>query len=199
MQVLAALAVLRLLSSDVSPDLSCGMSPEASSSVKPCEAGTLLPSRPILLAAVMAPDLLPVNFDLIDYRAEQRDRPARHTDTTPHSMFGIKRHIGFAGGYDSGVVHGALGLYLTVAEWGRWNFGVPSPELGFGRYPAYDARRNRSITKEESTLFISLASVHYRVGYVRALGVNWYVNLEQIFDPRQNMAGSQFGLSFSSK
>jgi len=29
--------------------------------------------------------------------------------------------------------------------------------------------------------------------------VNWYVNLEQIFDTRQNTTGSQLGFSFSRK
>jgi len=96
-------------------------------------------------------------------------------------------------------VHGSLGFYITVAEWGRWNYGIPSPALGFGRYPVYDAKRKQSFMKNESSLFISLASVHYRIGYVRSLGVNCYVNLEQIFDSRQNRAGSQVGFSFSPK
>jgi hypothetical protein len=46
---------------------------------------------------------------------------------------------------------------------------------------------------------ISLASVHYRVGYVHSLGSNLYINLEQVFDARHNLPGSQFGLSFSRK
>jgi hypothetical protein len=34
---------------------------------------------------------------------------------------------------------------------------------------------------------------------VPSLGMNWYINLEQIFDMRQNMAGSQIGITFSRK
>ena len=196
MRVLAALAVLPLM---LNTGVALAAVRRADQAVNQGEAGDPLPSRPIHLDGVIAPGVLPVSFELLDYRAAEREEPPRHSDTPAHSMFGVKSHLGFAGGYDSGIVHGAIGLYLTVAEWGRWNFGVPSPELGFGRYPAYDVRRNRSITKDESTLFISLASVHYRVGYLRALGVNWYLNLEQIFDPRQNMTGSQFGCSFSRK
>ncbi len=104
-----------------------------------------------------------------------------------------------AAGYDNGVLHGSLGMYLTVVEWGRWNYGIPSPAIGFGHYQVYDPLRKQVAAKDESTLFISLASVHYRVGKVPALGMIGYVNLEQIFDLRQNMAGSQIGVSFSTK
>jgi len=97
------------------------------------------------------------------------------------------------------MLHGSLGFYLTVAEWKRWNFGVMSPGLGFGRYTAYDPQRKQSLTKNESTLFISLVSMHYRMGYLRSLGVHWYINVEQIYDMRQNMPGSQVGVSFSTK
>ena len=53
------------------------------------------------------------------------------------------------------------------------------------------------LTKNASSIFISLASIHYRVGYLRSAGVNAYINFEQIFDTRQNMTGSLIGLSFS--
>ncbi len=159
----------------------------------------LLPSRSFDVPAVVVPHVEPINFDLFDYRIEQRRPEASRRDAPAHSVFGVKQHLGFAAGYDYGVVHGAIGLYLTIAEWGRWNFGVPSPELGFGRYPAYDIRHNRSFVKDESSLFISLASVHYRVAYLQSFGVNWYINIEQMFDMRQNAAGSQVGLSFSPK
>ena len=96
-------------------------------------------------------------------------------------------------------MHGSLGLYVTVAEWGRWNFGVPSPEIGFGNYPEYDPRQRRYTSKDQATIFISLASVHYRVGYLRSLGLNWYIDFEQIFDMHENQPGSQVGLSFSRK
>jgi hypothetical protein len=158
-----------------------------------------LPSRAVDVPGVVVPHVEPISFDLLDYRIEQRGPAVLPSDTPAHSVFGIKQHLGFAGGYDYGVVHSAIGLYVTIAEWGRWNFGVPSPELGFGRYPAYDVRHNRSVVKDESSLFISLASVHYRVAHLQSVGVNWYINVEQMFDLRQNAAGSQVGFSFSSK
>ena len=96
-------------------------------------------------------------------------------------------------------MHGSVGYYLTVAEWGRWNFGVPSLEIGMGRYPAIDRLSQRPIMKDQLTFIVSIASAHYRVGYVRAWGVNGYLNLEQVFDLHENRAGSQFGLSFSTK
>lgn len=161
-----------------------------------------LPSRDLNLPIAIVPMVEPFSFDLLDWRAEQHDaaiaRPV-NAEIQPHSHFGFKQHIGVAAGYDNGVVHGSLGLYMTVVEWGRWNYGIPSPALGFGRYQQYDAFHKRVFSAEESALFISLASVHYRVGYMPSVGLNWYINLEQIFDLRQNMAGSQVGISFSTK
>ncbi len=161
-----------------------------------------LPSRVLDLPIVMIPIVEPFSFDLIDWRAEERAAALARSvsaEVEPHSHFGFKQHVGVAAGYDNDVVHGSLGLYLTVVEWGRWNYGIPSPALGFGRYQQYDAFRKRVFSADASTLFISLASVHYRVGYMPSLGLNWYINLEQIFDMRQNMAGSQVGISFSTK
>src|SRR5205823_12077606 len=120
-------------------------------------------------------------------------------DHPSHSIFGFKRHVGVAGGYDNENVHGSIGWYLTVAEWGRWNFGVPSPALGFGRYGKYDARRQQVVTATNYTIVISLASVHYRAGRIRSLDMNWYVNVEQIFDVIGNVPGSQIGISLSRK
>jgi hypothetical protein len=165
----------------------------------PILADEPLPSTPLMFFPVVVAAADPTSFDLIDFRAEQRLETRSRLDVHPHSMFVIKQHVGIGAGYDNGVVHGSLGFYITVAEWGRWNYGIPSPALGFGRYPVYDAKRKQSFIKNESSLFISLASVHYRIGYLRSLGVNWYVNFEQIFDSRQNMAGSQVGFSFSTK
>jgi hypothetical protein len=68
-----------------------------------------------------------------------------------------------------------------------------------GRYPAIDRLSQRPITKEQFTVMVSLTSAHYRVGYVRAWGVNCYLNIEQVFDLHANRTGSQFGLSFSTK
>jgi hypothetical protein len=169
-------------------------------SARPLLADESLPGRSLTLPPVLITGLEPQSFDLIDFRAEEAARllpPVR--EAAPKSIFGLKRHLGFGGGYDNGVVHASVGFYLTVAEWGRWNFGVPSPAVGFGRYRVYDAKRKEGVLKEESTIFVSLASVHFRAGYIRTLGVNWYVNLEQVFDMRRNMAGSQIGISFSRK
>ena len=118
---------------------------------------------------------------------------------SPHTFFVVKRHLGASVGYDNTVIHGSVGFYVTVAEWGRWNFGVPSIGVGIGRYPIYDRRLGIPVTQSQPTVFVSVASVHYRVSYLRSLGVNWYVNLEQVYDLRYNMTGSQFGISFSSK
>lgn len=160
----------------------------------------LLGSRTLDLPQAVVPDIQPESFDLLDYRAEERQTPRKVPgEIAPHSIFGMKRHYGFAAGYDNGVLHGSLGMYITVIEWGRWNYGIPSPALGFGRYHKYDPIGHRVFTTDESTLFISLASVHYRVGYIRSIGMNWYINLEQIFDMRQNMAGSQVGITLSAK
>jgi hypothetical protein len=159
-----------------------------------------LPSRDLLLPPAIVQIVEPVSFDLVDLREEQREAARKpKTDGEPHTIFVIKRHLGASIGYDNTIVHGSAGLYLTVAEWGRWNFGVPSIGVGAGRYPKFDRAQNRSIMTNQPTVFVSIASVHYRVSYLRSLGVNWYINLEQVYDLRYNMAGSQFGVSFSSK
>ena len=166
----------------------------------PTFADQALPSRPLDPVVMALPGPAPVSFDLLDFREAQREEqtPPR-SDSTPHSVFVIKQHIGIAGGYDNGSAHGSIGFYITVAELGRWNFGVPSFEVGVGRYPAYDARLNQSFMKEEVAFFVSMASAHYRAGYISALGVNWYVNLEQVFDVHASRVGSQLGISFSRK
>ena len=160
----------------------------------------IVPSRDLDLPPIIVQAIDPMNFDLLEFREEQtRVDPKAVRDEDPHSIFVIKRHIGASAGYDNTVIHGSVGLYLTVAELGRWNFGVPSVAFGLGRYPIYDRTERRASMKSEATIFVSVASVHYRVGYVRSLGVNAYVNLEQVYDLRYNMAGSQFGFSFSTK
>jgi hypothetical protein len=156
-----------------------------------------LPSRALPVWLFTIPNAQSINFDLYDIRAELAE-PASHSETQPHSFFAIKRHIGVAAGYDNGIAHGSLGLYVTVAEWGRWNLGIPSPEIGFGRYHEIDQRTKRASMKTESTILVSLASVHYRGGHIRSIGKDWYFTLEQIFDSRANLTGSQFGFSFSN-
>jgi hypothetical protein len=166
----------------------------------PQEAGgSLLPSHDIDVLAATVVGAEPSSFDLLDLREEQRERGRARSDVETRSIFGIKRHIGIAAGYDNENVHGSVGFYLTVAEWRRWNFGVPSPAIGFGRYGLYDQKRRQVVTNTDYTLIISLASVHYRAGHFKSLDMNWYINVEQIFDIRSNMPGSQIGVSFSRK
>jgi len=166
-------------------------------SLSPAVADDTLPSRPLDLPLAVVVDA-PLSFDLLDFRAEAR-LPPPVSDVTPHSIFAVKQHIGFAGGYDNGSAHASVGFYITVAEWGRWNFGVPSFEIGMGQYPAYDRVTNRAFLEDQVAFFVSLASAHFRAGHVQAWGLNWYVNLEQVFDMKANRSGSQFGISFSKK
>lgn len=169
------------------------------SAIAPAPADALLPSRDLDLPPALVLNIDPVNFDLLDVRQEQRDDARLIHNEDPHTFFVIKHHLGASVGYDNTVIHGSVGFYVTVAEWGRWNFGIPSLGVGLGRYPIYDRRLGMPVTKSQPTLFVSVASIHYRVSYLRSLGVNWYVNLEQVYDLRYNMTGSQFGITFSSK
>jgi hypothetical protein len=169
-------------------------------SAAPAVADEVVPSRALQLPQLaLVQDVEPISFDLLEYRESVLEEKKNIRNEDPHSIFVIKRHLGVAAGYDNTVVHGSVGLYLTVAEWGRWNFGVPSVGFGWGRYPIYDRRQRQSMMKAEPTVFVSIASVHYRVSYLQSLGVNWYINLEQVYDLRYNMSGSQFGVSFSTK
>jgi hypothetical protein len=171
-------------------------------SLTPVLAEDCLPSRIIDVPMAVVPDHGPWSFDLIDLREEERlarKLGAPHADADAHTFFVVKQHLGVAGGYDNGIAHGSIGYYLTVAEWGRWNFGVPSIEIGMGRYPAIDRLSQRPIMKDQLTFMVSITSAHYRVGYLRAWGVHCYLNLEQVFDLHENRTGSQMGLSFSTK
>ena len=159
----------------------------------------LLPSFGIDVPTAAVVSREPSSFDLLDFREEQREQARARPDVEPRSIFGLKRHVGVAAGYDNENLHASVGFYVTVAEWRRWNFGVPSPAIGFGRYGLYDQKRHQVVTNTDYTLVISLASVHYRAGHLRSLDMNWYVNVEQIFDIRTNMPGSQIGVSFSRK
>jgi hypothetical protein len=167
-------------------------------SLSPVFADDTLPSRPLDLPLAIVVDAPPISFDLLDFREEARLLPAP-SEAKPNTFFVVKQHLGLAAGYDNGSAHGSVGFYITVAEWGRWNFGIPSFEVGIGRYPVYDRLTNRSFMKDQIAFFVSLASAHYRAGYVRAWGLNWYLNLEQVFDMKANRGGSQFGISFSTK
>jgi hypothetical protein len=153
-------------------------------------ADEALPARPLDLAPVTLPTPQPINFDLLDLRGEEREaRTPPRADSEPHSIFVIKQHLGIAGGYDNGSAHASIGFYITV----------PGIEIGVGRYPAYDPRLNQSFMKDEVAFFVSMASAHYRAGYIKPWGLHWYVNLEQVFDVHASRAGSQLGVSFSRK
>jgi hypothetical protein len=167
-------------------------------SLAPAFADEALPSRIIAPGFSLLPAPAPLDLDLIDVRQEQRVAVLpKKSDIESRTHFITKHHIGVAAGYDNGTAHGTVGYYLTVAEWGRWNLGVPSIALGLGRYPTYNARLNQSFMKEELGIFVSMASAHYRAGYISAWGMHWYVNIEQVFDVHANRAGSQMGISFS--
>ena len=169
-------------------------------STSPQEASdSLLPARTIDVPPAVVESRQPSSFDLVDFRDEERARTRAVPDVPKRSIFGLKQHVGFAAGFDNETLHGSIGWYLTVAEWGRWNFGVPSPAVGLVRYGLYDQKRQQVVTTTDYTLIVSLASIHYRVGYLHSLGMNWYINVEQIFDVVGNMPGSQFGVSFSRK
>lgn len=63
----------------------------------------------------------PANFDLVDLRADlatARIKPV--SEVQPRTIFRLKHHVGIGGGYDNGVIHGSIGFYMTVAEWGKW-------------------------------------------------------------------------------
>ena len=169
-------------------------------SLSPVFAQELLPSRAIAPTSSLLPLPQPISFDLIDLRQDQRVAvlPTK-ADGDTHSHFITKHHLGVAAGYDNGTMHGTFGYYLTVAEWGRWNFGVPSIALGVGNYPTYNARLGRYLMEEQLGIFVSMASAHYRAGYIQAWGLHWYVNVEQVFDVHANRAGSQIGISLSRK
>lgn len=155
-----------------------------------------LTSRPWNGPLAIVPSSLPTSFDLDDVRAEM-NAPSSDEGAL-HSIFKLRRHVGAAMGYDHGVLHGSVGFYVTVAELGRWNLGVTSPAIGLSRYRLFDSRRRTESMKTEATVLVSLASVHFRGGYLQSLRKVWYVNFEQIFDARANINGSQIGLSFSS-
>ena len=139
----------------------------------PAAADDYLPSRDLALPFAIVINREPESFDLVDFRAEQRAQVTVRSDATPHTIFVIKEHLGIAGGYDNGVAHGSVGFYLTVAEWERWNFALAAPEVGIGRYQVYDATARQTVPKDQLAFFISIASVHYRAGYLQSWGVHW--------------------------
>lgn len=162
----------------------------------PAEA---VPSRDLALPLAVVSGLEPASFDLLDYRDAAYEEKRNILVEDRHTKFVVKRHVGASIGYDNAILHGSVGLYMTIAELGRWNFGIPSVAFGVGRYPTYDRDSGRASMESQPTVFVSVASVHYRVGYIQSFGLHAYINLEQVYDLRHNMMGSQFGMSFSTK
>src|SRR5262249_43451274 len=134
-----------------------------------------------------------------DMYQDVRDEARNIKNENPHTVFVVKRHVGASVGYDNAVLHGSVGLYLTVAEWGRWNFGVPSLGVGIGRYPIYDRSQRQSSRQSEAAVFVVIASVPSRVGYLKSRGVNGSVTLERFYDLRNNMWGPRSGISSTTK
>ena len=135
-------------------------------SVTPALAQDRLPAAPIDVPPAIVPDHGPWSFDLIDFREEERLARAQNApkvDVNPHTFFIIKQHLGVAGGYDNGIAHGSVGYYVTVAEWGRWNFGIPAVEIGMGRYPAFDRLSQQAIMKDQLTFIVG----HQRLRLIR--------------------------------
>jgi hypothetical protein len=170
-------------------------------SVVPSVGQQSLPAEILAFPPFSIQVIEPQSFDLYDYRVEERQPAAakKRSDGDPHTAFVIKKHLGASVGWDNGILHGSVGMYVTMAELGRWNFGAPTVELGLGRYPFYDEKRQRAMVSSDVTVLISIASVPYRLGYIPSWGLHWYLNLEQVVDMHSNLAGSQFGLTFSKK
>jgi len=137
-------------------------------------------------------------YDFVAETIRQEIAQAKPEQET-HTRFALKHHWGFGLGYDNQMVHGSVGMQVTVAEWGRWNYGVLGASLGFIRRSAVDSRTNRSYAKSDASLFITIASASYRIKYVPSLGMHWYVDFAQIYDMTHNMPVSQFGFSVAKK
>src|SRR5262249_10395300 len=108
-------------------------------------------------------------------------------------------HWGFGLGYDNRMIHGSLGMQMTIAEWGRWNYGTLGASLGFIRTSRLNEKTGRVTDGNDAALFVTMASASYRIKYLQALGIYWYVDFAQVYDMTHNMVGSQFGFSLSRK
>jgi len=106
-----------------------------------CRAGRWprinLPSRDLDLPIAIVPDVEPRRASIWkDFREEQRAPAKSRGGHRPAQHFLVSSTWAWLAG---GTAHRPRErrFYLTVAEWGRWNFGVPSMEIRHGRYPVY--------------------------------------------------------------
>jgi hypothetical protein len=76
---------------------------------------------------------------------------------------------------------------------------VLGASLGFMKDSTVDPRTEQVISKREMSLFLTMASASYRIKYVPALGMYWYVDLAQIYDIKHGLPGSQVGFSLSKR
>jgi hypothetical protein len=137
-------------------------------------------------------------YDWLNDRLTQQFA-VKKAEKPEHSIFNFKRHWGFGLGYDNRMIHGSAGMQMTIAEWGRWNYGTLGASLGFMRTSKLDEKTQRPIANNDLSLFITLASASYRIKYVKSLGYYWYVDFAQIYDMTHSVVGSQFGFSLSKK
>jgi hypothetical protein len=180
---------------------------EVSARPAPDEARAPLPSReiarqPFVLDVADLEDWALADFDAIDAATEaaRQAKWVKNVENPAKSLWAIKQHwdIGWIG-VNGGMLHGTiLGTHLTVAEWGRWNFGTPGAGIGFLRHATYNQYTKQTLTREDFT-FIANISISYRLGYIKAFGYNAYLNFANTYDLRFNFPSSQIGLSFSRK
>jgi hypothetical protein len=158
----------------------------------------VLPSTPVPFVpfTISGTDL--VNFDVLDVRVENAKRISNQSEDSAHSLWVPKQQwdVGWMG-VSGNTLHGTiLGTHMSVAEWGRWNFGTPGVGLGFIRRSVYDVRTKRALPRKDVTCIMSL-SVSYRLRYIRTLGRYAYLSFANTYDLRFNIPSSQIGLSFS--
>ena len=83
--------------------------------------------------------------------------------------------------HDNGILHGSVGVYLTVAEWGRWNFGVMAPGSDWPVIRSTTRGFVESVPKTEYTFFH-----HWRRSITASdtfsRSVCTGINFEQMFD-----------------
>lgn len=170
-------------------------------------SATALPSR----AIATTPFVLDVDgliewsladFDAMDAQADAARQAAfaKSPENAAKSLWAIKHQwdIGWLG-FNGGILNGTiLGTHLTVAEWGRWNFGTPGVGLGFIRHADYNRYTKQSVMKDDLT-FLANISISYRLRQIKSLGYTAYLTFANTYDLRFSYPSSQIGFSFSRK